>query len=183
MMVTQTSWFLLRRKASYQQAVLTSSPPAQTSPSFRHFLFKVSIIPVCQPGDRGHKAALIGGEGCRKWWKVKGRQTNFHVQQWDGSEEEQREGQRVVWAHNKEFTKGWTWEGLYCCCMPVVEGMGLKKKKIFFGAEFKKHSTQFYTTAEQSEGMKRAWRDNSSAKISNIFSHRAKVHLKKKKAH
>lgn len=177
MMVTQTSWFLLRRKASYQQAVLTSSPPAQTSPSFRHFLFKVSIIPVCQPGDRGHKAALIGGEGCRKWWKVKGRQTNFHVQQWDGSEEEQREGQRVVWAHNKEFTKGWTWEGLYCCCMPVVEGVGLKKKKkIFFGAEFKKHSTQFYTTAEQSEGMKRAWRDNSSAKISNIFSHRAKVH-------
>lgn len=153
MMVTQTSWFLLRRKASYQQAVLTSSPPAQTSPSFRHFLFKVSIIPVCQPGDRGHKAALIGGEGCRKWWKVKGRQTNFHVQQWDGSEEEQREGQRVVWAHNKEFTKGWTWEGLYCCCMPVVEGVGLKKKRFSLGLNLKNILHNSWTKWRHEKGL------------------------------
>lgn len=58
-------------------------------------------------------------------------------------------------------------------------GGGIKKKRIFFRAEFKKHSTQFYTTAEQSEGKKRTCRDNSSAKIRNIFSHRAKVHFRK----
>lgn len=88
---------------------------------------------MCQPGD---KAALIGEVGERG--EVEGQQTNFHALQWDGSEEEQREGPRVVWAHNKEFTKGWKWEGPHCCWLVVERAVGVLDE------EFKKRTKKLY---------------------------------------
>lgn len=114
---------------------------ASTNTTFLSTFPVLSIHDSCVSASRqGSQAALLcGGKGSENGGRSKVSRHIFTCRS-GMAQRGSREGQKVVWAHNKEFTNGWKW-GLYC--WPMLEGLeGGEEKWIFFGAEFKKHSTQ-----------------------------------------